>query len=390
MFKIKGQTHRLEDICTVQRRYNLYNATGSSVFVVGRTFRTATHSISSNAAALLSFFIVSFVFNFILFLSSNTKMGATREDEELTDLLTKLYTIQEDIGAKPKTTEEEKRSKAENAAKMGTTKKSEKKGSKFLELKSAIVDRLKTIHQLLKDTKELEGAGYGGDNAKDIIKMQAEMREQIRQATDEWRELEAIYKKEARKKKSKFTPEEMQIQSELCKRLYVEIEKVKDAQMKGYARSRAPDAAVALNTKALAYDPTGRSGGGKDKPSWAGTGGGGVALSGDQQQQIMQLEERDADFDLQLDEIGEGILDLQEIAQQQGEEVALQGQMLDKVDKKLDKNLERMTSVNTRMKDTLEEVGRASDKLMVDIMCIVLAIGFGAVIYNFATNNKWS
>lgn len=309
-------------------------------------------------------------------------MGATREDEEITDLLTKLYTIQEDIGAKPKTSDDAKRAKAQNAAKMGSTKKAEKKGSKFLELKSTIVDRLKTIHQLLKDTKQLEGAGYGGDNAKDIIKMQAETRENVRQATDEWRELEAIYKKEARKKKSKFTTEELEVQSELVKRLYAEIEKVKDAQMKGYARSRTPDAAVALNTKALSYNPSG----GSKKPSWGGAGGG-VALTSDQKQQMLQLEERDADFDLQLDEIGEGILDLQEIAQQQGEEVRLQNQMLDKVDKKLDKNLERMSTVNSRMKDTLEEVGRAGDKLMVDIMCIVLAIGFGAVIWNFLKVN---
>jgi len=308
-------------------------------------------------------------------------MGATREDEEITDLLTKLYTIQEDIGAKPKTSNDEKRAKAENTAKMGSTKKAEKKGSKFLELKSTIVDRLKTIHQLLKDTKQLEGAGYGGDNAKDIIKMQAETRENVRQATDEWRELEAIYKKEARKKKSKFSTEELEVQSELVKRLYAEIEKVKDAQMKGYARSRTPDAAAALNTKALAYDPSAAGSFGK-KPSWGGTGGG-VALTSDQKQQMLQLEERDADFDLQLDEIGEGIQDLAEIAQQQGEEVRLQNQMLDKVDKKLDKNLERMTTVNTRMKDTLDEVGRAGDKLMVDIMCIVLAIGFAAVIWNF-------
>jgi SYP7 family syntaxin len=308
--------------------------------------------------------------------------AANREDEEITDLLTKLYSIQEDIGAKPKTSENEKREKAENVSKMGSTKKSEKKGSKFLELKSKIVDRLRSIHQLLKDTKALEGAGYGGNNAKDIIKMQAETREQVRQATDEWRELEAIYKKEARKKKSKFTPEELEVQSELAKRLYAEIEKVKDAQMKGYARSRVPDAATALNTKALAYDPSAGKGGGK--PSWGGTGGG-TAMTGDQKQQMLQLEERDADFDLQLDEIGEGILDLAEIAQQQGEEVRLQTQMLDQVDKKLDKNLERMTTVNSRMKETLEEVGRAGDKIMIDIMCIVLAVGFGAVIYKFAT-----
>jgi len=315
-------------------------------------------------------------------------MGATSEDEELTGLLTKLYTIQEDIGAKPKTSDDEKRAKAENAAKMGSTKKAEKKGSKFLELKSTIVDRLKTVHQLLKDTKQLEGAGYGGDNAKDIIKMQAETREQIRQATDEWRELEAIYKKEARKKKSKFTVEELEVQSELVKRLYAEIDKVKDAQMKGYARSRTPDAAAALNTKALAYNPSAASTSG-GKPSWGGAGGG-VALTGDQQQQMLQLEERDADFDMQLDEIGEGIQDLAEIAQQQGEEVRLQTQMLDKVDKKLDKNLEKMTTVNSKMKDTLEEVGRAGDKLMIDIMCIVLAIGFGAVLYNFAKVSLYS
>ena len=107
-------------------------------------------------------------------------------------------------------------------------------------------------------------------------------------------------------------------------------------------------------------------------------------MTTEQSAQIQMLEDRDRDFDLQLDEIGEGILDLQEIAQQQQEEVMLQGQMLDKVERKIDKNVERMSNVNGRMKETLEEVGRASDKIMVDILCIVLMIGFGAVIYNFA------
>ena len=104
-----------------------------------------------------------------------------------------------------------------------------------------------------------------------------------------------------------------------------------------------------------------------------------------QQQQLMQIEERDAEFDLQLDEIGEGIQDLAEIAQRQGEEVARQNVMLDNAHRKIDKVNERVTKVNGRMKETLEEVGRAGDKIMVDILCIVLAIGFAAVIYNFAT-----
>lgn len=160
----------------------------------------------------------------------------TKEDEEITGLLTKLYAIQEDIGAKPKTTDEEKRVKAQNLSKMGTGKKGEKTGSRFLELKSKILDRLKDSHKLLKASRDLETDGYGGDNAKEIIKMQAEIRENVRQATEEWRSLEQIYKKEARKKKSKFTDKELEVQSELVTRLYSEIEKVKQAQTQGYAK----------------------------------------------------------------------------------------------------------------------------------------------------------
>lgn len=129
------------------------------------------------------------------------------------------------------------------------------------------------------------------------------------------------------------------------------------------------------------------SGGGKSSknPSWGGTGGG-VALTDGQRQQMMQLEERDADFDRQLDEIGEGIQDLAEIAALQGEEVKRQSAMLDGVNNKMDKVTERMTNVNAKMKGTLEEVGRSGDKLCVDIMCICLAVGFAGVLYNFWTN----
>lgn len=127
-----------------------------------------------------------------------------------------------------------------------------------------------------------------------------------------------------------------------------------------------------------------------DTPSWGMSGPAagsssapGVAITDNQAQQILQLEERDAYFDKQLDEIGEGIQDLAEIAALQGEEVDRQGQLLANVHTKIDAATERMNKVNTKMKDTLEEVGRSSDKLCVDIMCIVLMIGFVAVLYNF-------
>jgi hypothetical protein len=37
----------------------------------------------------------------------------------------------------------------------------------------------------------------------------------------------------------------------------------------------------------------------------------------------------------------------------------------------MDNAHEHMTNVNSKMKETLQEVGRSSDKLCVDIMCIV-------------------
>lgn len=177
-------------------------------------------------------------------------MGKTKTDDELTDLLAKLYGIQEDIGAKPKSSEDEKKARAENVVTMGQGKKAQEKASRFLQLKGDIVDRLKSIHQMLKDIKEKEQAGFGGDNAKEIIKMQADVREQLRQASDDWKTLDEIYKKEARKKRSKFTPEELEVQAELVQRLYTEIEKVKEAQMKGYARGQRENT-PGLPTKSL-------------------------------------------------------------------------------------------------------------------------------------------
>lgn len=57
----------------------------------------------------------------------------------------------------------------------------------------------------------------------------------------------------------------------------------------------------------------------------------GAALSGNQQQQIHELEERDANLDNRFVEIELGVQDLANIAQLQGEEVRRQNEMLENV-----------------------------------------------------------
>jgi len=59
------------------------------------------------------------------------------------------------------------------------------------------------------------------------------------------------------------------------------------------------------------------------------------------------------------------------LALRQGEEVQRQNSMLKQTQNRIDNAHEHMTNVNAKMKDTLNEVGRSSDKLCVDIMCIV-------------------
>jgi hypothetical protein len=172
-----------------------------------------------------------------------------KQDEELQLLLTKLYTIQEQVGAVEKTSDEDKKNRAATAGQvqMGKGRKGKKTGSRFLELKSNIVDRLKSVHAL----QEEQSASKSLD-PKVGIQAQAEIRELVRQAQDEWNEMNELYKKEARKKKSKFTPEELEVQQALVMQLNAEIEKVKDVQMAGYSRGGMVDEGVKLNLGTLA------------------------------------------------------------------------------------------------------------------------------------------
>ena len=110
-----------------------------------------------------------------------------------------------------------------------------------------------------------------------------------------------------------------------------------------------------------------------DKPS--------VEMTSQQREKVQAMKERDARFDQDIAEIGKGVLDLQDYAMAQNEEVKRQNLMLDGLQSKIDNVHEHVTNVNSKMKNTLDEVGRKGDKLCVDIICLVLAIGLAAVIY---------
>ena len=173
----------------------------------------------------------------------------TRDDKELLELLTKLYSIQEDVGARPKTSAEEKRNRAEHSAMQGKGRAAKKAGSRFMELKASVVSRLKKLHEYLDKDKT---SVVNGNNPMDQIKQKSAIRDETRLVEEEWNEMNTLYKNEAKKKRSKFTTEQLDTQQVLVTRLYNEIEKVKELHMNTYRPAPGRDeAALQLNTQAL-------------------------------------------------------------------------------------------------------------------------------------------
>lgn len=302
-------------------------------------------------------------------------LAAKPGSSELEVLMTKLYTIQDAVGGKKKET-----AAASSKASGGKGDK----GAKFNVLKGEIVDLLKKVHEMIKDVREKESSLMGNVTygAKEKVAAQQMIREMIRELGDKWKVLDGLYRSEAKKKRSKFTKDELMGQQTLVLKLQQEIEKVKELQRLAFNKA-SPGLGAATNITGFNTTQYSDIKGGKKGEAWT-SGGGGAALTEEQKEQILQLESRDADFDKQIDLIMEGVQDLSEIANMQNEEVRRQNQMLDDTQEKMDNVAEKLTNVNVKLKTSLAEAGRSGDKLMVDIICIVLAVGFMAVIYKFA------
>ena len=107
-----------------------------------------------------------------------------------------------------------------------------------------------------------------------------------------------------------------------------------------------------------------------------------VEMTAGQSARVQQLKERDQQFDEEIAAIGQSVLDLQDYAVAQNEEVKRQNVMLENLSSDIDGVYDHMTNVNSKMKNTLDRVGRRGDKFCVDIICLVLTVGFCAVFYS--------
>jgi methyl-accepting chemotaxis protein len=162
--------------------------------------------------------------------------------------------------------------------------------------------------------------------------------------------------------------------------LQKEIEEIKTEQMKQYMKDYRPtnfntptmEDAEIFSAPALQSQHSGA----EDVSAYFGED-----MTASQKQSLLTIQERAAAFDDAIESIGHGVEDLRNLAAEQNEEVKKQNLMLENMSEQVDGVARKMGYINKRMKRTLKEVGRAGDKLCVDIFCVVLAVGLFAVIW---------
>lgn len=282
-------------------------------------------------------------------------------DSELSSLLRRLSKIEAQVGSR-----------------RNNDSDRPKTGNRFLDLKDSILDELRNVQGLLTKSSD------PGKSAREKIEADAKVKRCLRDLDRDWRELESVIQAEMRNE----TSEEVEVErQELLMGLRREIDHVLSTHRSTYSKGATHhSASFALDPTrddlfASAHTAPGAA------PNWSSSSAHEQeAISGEQQLRLDQIRERDRNFDNTIEEIGRGVDALEEIARTQHQEVKKQTVMLDDLQQRMDNVQDHLENVNAKMKTTLDKVGRSSDKLCVDIMCLILLIGMVIVMYKLFTS----
>ncbi|GMH64868.1 hypothetical protein TrRE_jg9645 [Triparma retinervis] len=254
----------------------------------------------------------------------------------------------------------------------------EEGGDMFNNLKSQIVGRLCTVRTLLENGVD-NGAGGGKSPATPVdpqtsIRLQSAIRENVRQLNEEFRDLENCYKSESSRRRRKYSPAEAAGRRQLVSQLAEEIAAVKTLQKRQYMASyRDPSSQVKSMEDAELFSHA------QGQSDWNDDFLQSSDVNASQKQSLLTIKQREAAFESTIKSIGAGVLDLHDLAVRQNEEVKMQNMMLEDMATRMEGVSGKMENINRKMKVTLRNVARGGDKLCVDIVCVVLALGLAGV-----------
>eukprot|EP00981_Chlorochromonas_danica_P012273 scaffold4731_cov175-Ochromonas_danica.AAC.19 len=301
-------------------------------------------------------------------------------DEELLGLLDRLSKVQKVVGGGKKDHQQH----TDSGGKV----------DRFINLYDIMTERLEKIKNAIDEIRKLERVP--GSNPKDLISNQSLVRTELAAITEDWKELDIIFRMEKKKKRSRFSPEQLEARQQMVVNLQQSIQEIKDIQRGGYVKGYVAKRMATMEESELFRKPGGtdlESGGGgvnPMSPSKTADGKKTVTrsvigtrnnnMTDEHRQALMLIRDRDAKIDEEIDEIGKGVDVLRELALAANEEVKIQNKMLDTLEEKVNDVHDKVSGINVRLKVTLEKV-RASDKIFMDIFCVIILIGMVIVFY---------
>ncbi|KDO24268.1 hypothetical protein SPRG_09904 [Saprolegnia parasitica CBS 223.65] len=280
-----------------------------------------------------------------------------------------------------------------------TRKDRAKAADRFGELRIKISDRLHGLKISLTEMAQPISAKKP-QHPREKIKQQQGVRDDIRLVEEDLAEMAECYEAETKKKKSKFSPEELAIRKDFVDQYTSELAFIKEQASSAYVKAspglRAPGGGLGFDRAALFGIPSATTttefAGFADRTASGSAGvhnasGGGPSyqeeeVTSEHRDIMLQIEQKDQHIDGMVEQIGTGVMELGVLARGLNEELQKQNMMLTGLEERIDNTQATVENLNLKMKKTLAQVGRSGDKCMMDFICLVILLGILAVAYN--------
>jgi SYP7 family syntaxin len=256
-------------------------------------------------------------------------------------------------------------------------------GDPFMELKYKMMKKIEVASESVKQFNQMDASA----SAPEIkIRKDQELRETFKVLTNEWKELDRIYQKEASKHKSKLGEQELLNRCEIKDNLKDHIDGLKEEFLSQYSGGSSGGGSKLPTFDAFKADMA------KKANASGGAGPKSVVIEQEEmtsthKARLQELEMRDLRENEIIDQIDQGVDRLGVMANAMGEEVETQAVMLSNLESDIQKVQEHVESVNDKLKETLKEV-RASDRFCMDVFCVLLLLGMCGVFLKIHNGNQ--
>jgi len=292
-------------------------------------------------------------------------MPGDKVDQELNQLISRLNNVQVKIGGPSKD------SVQQVLGEDGLV-------DRFQELKIQISQRVDDLKVMQGEIADIKNQNSQNKDARERIRMESDHRKMISAIETDIKEMDDMNKAEIKKKRSKYTKADLEIRSGEIADLRRKIEDMKEFARRGFTGQReglSRANLVDMKDSELFNNPN------KSSEPRAPR----EVITDEQQQSMERIKAKDQEIDKALDNVGRGVDMLKELAIQAGQEAKEQNKLLDRLEDQMEVVGDKMVSVNDQLKTTLEAV-RSSDKLCMDILCILIMLGLIYVLYKVSSS----